>query len=75
MLPSKRLPVPRLHALIRRLLIAAPTPRPIADVLVNSNLAGHDSHGVLHMPRYLKSIADGQLDPAEPPPSPRRAER
>ena len=69
--PSKRLTAPRLHALVRRLLTAAATPRHIADVvaevLVNSNLAGHDSHGVLHLPRYLKSIADGQLDAdAEP---------
>ena len=68
---SKRLPAPRLHALIRRLLTAAATPRHIADVvaevLVNSNLAGHDSHGVLHLPRYLKSIADGQLDAGAEP--------
>ena len=71
MSPSKRLSAPGLHALIRRLLMAAATPRHIADVvaevLVNSNLAGHDSHGVLHLPRYLKSIADAQLDAAAEP--------
>ena len=69
--PSKKVTASGLHALIRRLLMAAATPRHIADivagVLVNSNLAGHDSHGVLHLPRYLKSIAGGQLDPAAEP--------
>ncbi len=71
MSPPKRLSAPGLHGLIRRLLMAAATPRHIADVvaavLVNSNLAGHDSHGVLHLPRYLKSIADAQLDAAAEP--------
>jgi LDH2 family malate/lactate/ureidoglycolate dehydrogenase len=40
-----------LHSLARRLFMAAGTPHPIADdvaeILVNANLAGHDSHGVL----------------------------
>ncbi len=57
-----------LHAMTRRLLMAADTPRHIADdvaeILVNSNLAGHDSHGVLRIPAYLQSISEGALDPA-----------
>jgi LDH2 family malate/lactate/ureidoglycolate dehydrogenase len=51
--------------------VAAGTPRHIADdvaeILVNANLAGHDSHGVLRIPAYLRSIEDGRIDPdAEP---------
>lgn len=60
-----------LHAMTRRLLMAADTPRPVADdvaeILVNSNLAGHDSHGVLRIPFYLQSISEGGLDPAAEP--------
>ncbi len=60
-----------LHAIARRLFMAAGAPRHIADtvaeILVNSNLVGHDSHGVLHIPRYLLDISEGRLDPAAEP--------
>ena len=35
----------------------------IAQRLVDSNLVGHDSHGVLRVPRYLDWIKDGTLRP------------
>ncbi len=35
----------------------------MADALVGANLAGHDSHGVIRIPAYLKMIAEGQLIP------------
>lgn len=35
----------------------------VADHLVDSNLAGHDSHGVGMIPHYLRAIAAGLLDP------------
>ena len=35
----------------------------IARRLVDSNLVGHDSHGVLRVPRYLDWIKDGTLRP------------
>jgi LDH2 family malate/lactate/ureidoglycolate dehydrogenase len=39
----------------------------VADSLVEANLRGHDSHGVLRLTRYVQFIADGRLDPqAEP---------
>jgi LDH2 family malate/lactate/ureidoglycolate dehydrogenase len=51
--------------------MAAGAPRPIADevteILVKANLAGHDSHGVLRVPAYLRSIAAHDLDPAAKP--------
>lgn len=35
--------------------------RAIADNLVGANLAGHDSHGIVRVPRYLKAAANGQI--------------
>lgn len=42
---------------------AAPDARTVADHLVDSNLAGHDSHGVGMLPHYVRAIAAGLLDP------------
>lgn len=41
--------------------------RLVANSLVESNLAGHDSHGVIRVPQYLASIANGDLDPVAEP--------
>jgi hydroxycarboxylate dehydrogenase B len=64
-------PAPYLHALTRRLFTAAGATPTIADevamILVNANLAGHDSHGVLRVPTYLRQIEAGQLHPAAEP--------
>jgi uncharacterized oxidoreductase len=47
------------------LFAAAGVPADEADVvsrsLVDANLAGHDSHGVIRIPQYLKAQADGAL--------------
>ena len=60
-----------LRALTRRLLVAAGTPQHVgevvADVLVEANLTGHDSHGVLRIPTYLEQIASGRIRPAAEP--------
>ncbi|MDE0042633.1 MAG: Ldh family oxidoreductase, partial [Candidatus Poribacteria bacterium] len=60
-----------LHAVTRQIFMAAGAPRHIANcvagVLVNANLSGHDSHGVLRIPQYLGWIADGSLQPAAEP--------
>src|SRR5258707_12854283 len=51
-----------------RLLAGAGTPAPaarrVAQALVESNLVGHDSHGVLRLPQYVKAIQAGTLNPA-----------
>jgi len=39
----------------------------IARRLVDSNLVGHDSHGVLRVAKYLEWIKDGTLRPNTPP--------
>ncbi len=41
--------------------------RLVAESLVNSNLAGHDSHGVIRLRQYLDAIAAGDLDPTIKP--------
>jgi hydroxycarboxylate dehydrogenase B len=66
-----RVEAPVLRALTRRLLAAAGTPvhigEVVADVLVEANLAGHDSHGVLRIPTYLEQIDSGRIEPAAEP--------
>ena len=51
-----------------RMLAAAGTPETpaarVADALVESNLVGHDSHGVLRLEQYVRAIRAGTLDPA-----------
>ena len=39
----------------------------MGEALVGANLAGHDSHGVIRIPAYLRQIASGQLDPGARP--------
>jgi hydroxycarboxylate dehydrogenase B len=39
----------------------------MGEALVGANLAGHDSHGVIRIPAYLRQIAAGQLDPKARP--------
>src|SRR3954447_3732893 len=55
----------RLHALVCGLWEQAgsePTEaRLVGDHLVQANLSGHDSHGVGMIPRYLRSLRDGEL--------------
>ncbi|MCZ6634427.1 MAG: Ldh family oxidoreductase, partial [bacterium] len=54
-----------LHAFTHRLFEASgATPeiaRIVAEILVNANLAGHDSHGVLRLPLYLHMASEGRL--------------
>ena len=46
---------------------APPEARAIATRLVDSNLVGHDSHGVLRVGKYLDWVRDGTLKPNTPP--------
>src|SRR5258707_11805424 len=51
-----------------RLLAGAGTPataaQRVAQALVESNLVGHDSHGVQRLPQYVQAIRAGTLHPA-----------
>ena len=68
---SQRFRAEYLQDVTRRILVAAGTPEHIAadvaEVLVNANLTGHDSHGVLRIPWYLEALEKGEIVPdAEP---------
>ena len=56
-----------LRLAVARLLVGAGASeadaRTVADHLVDSNLSGHDSHGVGMLPHYVRAIAAGLLDP------------
>jgi LDH2 family malate/lactate/ureidoglycolate dehydrogenase len=59
----KLLPHQELEALVTAIFVAAGTPYDIAQIvavsLVDSNLKGVDSHGVLRVPFYLDQIEQG----------------
>ena len=61
----------RLDDIARRMLVAAGTPDDIAQCvaksLVEANLKGVDSHGVMQLPWYLEEIERGQIKPAARP--------
>ncbi len=62
---------PLLDSIVDHVLQAAGAPedfaRTVAEHLVDSNLAGHDSHGVQRLPQYIQAIDDGLLMPANEP--------
>ena len=60
-----------MHAISRKLLGAVGTPEHIAncvsEILVKSNVSGHDSHGILRLPHYLTAITAGGIQAAVEP--------
>src|SRR4051812_42238882 len=54
-----------LHAFVCRIWESAGSSeqeaRLVADHLVLANLSGHDSHGVGMIPRYVRSLKEGEL--------------
>lgn len=63
--------IDELRALVQSLVEAVGTPTENATVvtrlIVGSHLAGHDSHGVQHLPRYLEEAQNGLIMPAAEP--------
>src|SRR4051812_23232164 len=61
----------RLRQIASDLLEAASTPpanaKLIGDSLIDANLAGHDSHGILRLPFYLRSAMNGRVNPTAEP--------
>jgi LDH2 family malate/lactate/ureidoglycolate dehydrogenase len=57
----------RLRDVTSRIFEGAGTPSDLAadmaQILVESNLVGHDSHGVIRIPAYVKQIKEGTLVP------------
>lgn len=61
------IPADALRAYTTAITEAAGTPRDLAEIVANSlvdaNLAGHDSHGVLRVPPYCATIDKGEILP------------
>ena len=59
-----------LERIAHRLLVAAGASEPEAETvsrhLIAANLAGHDSHGIIHIPGYIAAIQRGDLQPGAP---------
>src|SRR5438876_886632 len=57
-----------LRDMMRGVLAVVGTPgdlaRLVGDSLVDANLAGHDSHGVMRLLRYAQTARSGQVDAA-----------
>ena len=64
-LATHTIPADELNALVRRIFAAAGCPADeaarIGTYLVSANLAGHDSHGVVRVPRYVQVLKLGQV--------------
>lgn len=60
-----------LESLGQRIFAAAGAPADVASFMAHSlvvgNLMGHDSHGVIRIPRYVQQINERQLKPAAKP--------
>ncbi len=61
-------PAGALRQMVNQILSALDAPPAVAErvaaALVESNLVGHDSHGVMRMPQYVDAIRAGSLHPA-----------
>lgn len=64
-------PVADLRILMRELLIGVGTPEDVAEMvgnsLVDANLAGHDSHGVIRVLHYIEMCEAGKVFPTAEP--------
>jgi hydroxycarboxylate dehydrogenase B len=64
-LTTRVVPVDGLTALVTRIFAAAGCDdgeaAGISEALVRANLAGHDSHGVVRVPRYIQGLKLGQV--------------
>jgi len=60
-----------LKAFTREVFIAVGTPEEgaerVAASLVGANLVGHDSHGVIRIPQYVRMVREGRVDPEATP--------
>jgi LDH2 family malate/lactate/ureidoglycolate dehydrogenase len=65
-----KVPAERLREIGRTLLMAYGVPEEeattVARHVVNANLAGHDSHGVIMLPNYIERVKVGHIVPGAP---------
>jgi uncharacterized oxidoreductase len=64
-LPTHLIPVDKLHDFVGAIFAKAGTSPEegarIAHHLIGANLTGHDSHGVIRVPRYVTNLQDGDV--------------
>ena len=64
-LPTHLIAVDTLQRFVGDIFVAAGTGRTegdrIAHHLIGANLTGHDSHGVIRVPRYVQNLKDGDV--------------
>ncbi len=69
--PMPTLSEAKLRRLTEAIVVALGTPADLAqavsDSLVGANLAGHDSHGLLRLPWYARSVRSGRIIPTARP--------
>jgi uncharacterized oxidoreductase len=62
-------PHERLQQVTHDILRGADSPEPeaalVAERLLKSNLTGHDSHGIIRIPRYMDWVRDGTIKPGQ----------
>jgi uncharacterized oxidoreductase len=62
-------PHQRLQQVTHDILRGAGSPEPeaalVAERLLKSNLTGHDSHGIIRIPRYMDWVRDGTIKPGQ----------
>ncbi len=60
-------PAEQLHALTTRIFATRGVPEEdaawVATLLVRANLRGHDSHGVIRVPHYVRALQAGEVNP------------
>lgn len=60
-----------LRDVTRRVFLAVGAPATVAarvaDALVDANMAGHDSHGVIRIPQYVEAVRRGEIVPDAQP--------
>jgi len=60
-----------LHRVSSAIFRAVGAPEDIADdvsaVLIDNHLAGHDSHGIIRIPQYVKCVRNGETNPTARP--------
>lgn len=70
-MPVVRFEAETLRTLAARVFAALGAPEDIAEVvagsLVDADLAGHDSHGVLRIPSYVERVRAGEVKVAARP--------
>jgi LDH2 family malate/lactate/ureidoglycolate dehydrogenase len=53
----------RVSAIFRRANCPEAVAERVATSLVEANLTGHDSHGVIRVPAYVRAVSEGRIDP------------